>query len=68
MAQEPMDSVTDTFRQLFGDAHDHVLLLRSDRCLEAANPAFLEGVRLAKTPPTHQTLRAPLPPRTDSPI
>lgn len=47
MAQEPMDSVTDTFRQLFGDAHDHVLLLRSDRCLEAANPAFLDGVRLA---------------------
>lgn len=47
MAQEPMDSVTDTFRQLFGDAHDHVVLLRTDRCLEAANPAFLEGVRLA---------------------
>lgn len=55
-----MESVTDAFRQLFGDAHDLVVLLRSDRCLEAANPAFLEriggagiGVDFMRTVPPH---------------
>ena len=37
--------MTELLSQLFGDAQDLVVLLRSDRCVEAANPAFLEGVR-----------------------
>ncbi len=47
MAKDPLDSVVATFRYLFADTQDLVLLLRSDRAVEAANPAYLEGVRLA---------------------
>ena len=39
-----MNHVSNALQSLFGDGHDLVVLLRSDRAVESANPAFLEGV------------------------